>query len=109
MGGRAVVQFIANAVFVIIKPFALSLSKGYSGSTSSPRTASFYCALAIVGRNKPAQDYLSLLKDIAGRAFPTKHEGLSETTVFAYAQTGLFRPTADVTHDKIAIKYLFMR
>ncbi len=42
-------QSIANAVFVIIKPFALSLSKGYSGSTSSPRTASFYCALAIAG------------------------------------------------------------
>jgi SpoVK/Ycf46/Vps4 family AAA+-type ATPase len=32
---------------LIKNPFALSLSKCECGSTSSPRTASFYCALAI--------------------------------------------------------------
>jgi hypothetical protein len=32
---------------LIVKPFALSLSKGCGGSTGSPRTASFYCGLAI--------------------------------------------------------------
>ncbi|WP_198328306.1 hypothetical protein [Methylovulum psychrotolerans] len=32
---------------MIVKPFALSLSKGYDGSTGSPRTTSFYCALAL--------------------------------------------------------------
>ena len=33
---------------LIIKPFALNLSNGCSGSTSSPRTLSFYCVLALV-------------------------------------------------------------
>ncbi len=32
---------------MIKKPFALSLSKRECGSTSSPRTLSFYCALAL--------------------------------------------------------------
>ncbi len=44
---EVILRAIAGAVFVITKPFALSLSKCECGSTSSPRTVSFYCALAI--------------------------------------------------------------
>ena len=37
---------------MITKPFALSLSKCEYGSTNSPRTQSFYCALALTNESE---------------------------------------------------------
>ncbi len=45
----------SQSSFVIAKLFALSLSKCERGSTSSPRTTSFYCALAITTPYKHLQ------------------------------------------------------
>ena len=59
---------------MITKPFALSLSKCECGSTGSPRTLSFYCALAILTNVLQNKDYLNSNPDMVadGISLPPK-------------------------------------
>ncbi len=64
---------------MITKPFALSLSKCECGSTSSPRTLSFYCALAIVGWRRLKQTFVPKKTSRSTRSVPSTRPEPSST------------------------------
>jgi len=61
-----------------MKPFALSLSKSECGSTSSPRTVSFYCVVAI------AKIIRELILPKLGYAFLATQQYVSTTIHYNY-------------------------